>query len=163
MEKEITLELVWKELQEVKKLLTNNIHTNQDIKIQNIINTVNEVGSITVNYIMESFNVSRPYALELMKKIEKENYNLLFLKGGPYRSSSLVRKEENKLLFMAHEVDKDMKEKQISSTMSVEHLSKVFKIDQKELQDLISALIKTGRYRLEPHNNFWKRRIRRIR
>ena len=158
----ITNELIMEKLEKLEKLIMTGSNSDKINKLQKVIKSVNEKGVTTVDEIMFSINISKPYALQLMKEVTNSNENIEFFKGSPHRPSSLITLEGDRVTFFALNLDKEMSKKASGATLSFKHIAHSFNLDNQGVQEVVSALIRTGHYSIEgsPAVPYFDRRLR---
>ena len=128
-------------LERIEKKIGGSLVSKDSIKSR-IVNTVNDTASITVNQVMSDYSISRPYALEIMKIIEKEVDDLIIIPGNPRNPTVLRRVNvKNKLEYVPLLIIKDLKGRK-GATKTVIGIIKQFDLTEQEMSKIVGSVIK---------------------
>ena len=137
---------VLQRLARIENLIVNNTSNNKINtieKLTHIIKLVNDTaGGLTVNTVMDEFSVSKPYALELMKKADKQVENVIFIPGNPGNPSFLqLVNSMDKIKYVPLLIMRDLKGR-IGATKTLGGLMKQYELSKEECMDVVSSLIR---------------------
>lgn len=164
---EITLELLWGELQEIKALLLQMkrrvMPRTTSEKIQQISELGKEKGELNTHDVVDVFGVSPRVSLDYLKKAAGDG--LVFCKGHASNPSKLmVLSEKNRFDIIAVSVIDEMKLGERGTTKCISSIMAQHNIQEKDLQQLLPKIVRYSNHKIvmaDPNatNPITKRRL----
>ena len=121
-----------------------------NVKVDELRKLVSERKRTNVGEVMDLFKISKPVALEIMRRASDGN-GVMFLRGGPSNPSLLCTLDDgNKVEFAARTIISELKERGIGSTTGLDSIAKRWNLSrEKEVRDVTKRIIQLTNARIK--------------